>query len=144
MPRSFGFWGRCRPRGTIYGVLLDELVTRTIWAPCKASELALTTICIVAVSSFVLDYPFAQRLYPRAREADAHLRTLGTPVVLSDGDTVLQPRKVQRSGLWDAFDGCTERNACSMQRRARTAAVRGTPGARMAAHFVISVVRAVP
>lgn len=57
------------------------------------------------MSAFMLDYPFAERFYPGALDAIARLRTLGTPVVLSDGDIVFQPRKVQRSGIWDAVAG---------------------------------------
>jgi FMN phosphatase YigB (HAD superfamily) len=57
------------------------------------------------MSQYLLEYPFASRLFPRALEAIAHLRTLGSPVVLSDGDIVFQPRKIQRSGIWDAVDG---------------------------------------
>jgi FMN phosphatase YigB (HAD superfamily) len=60
---------------------------------------------LLAMSDFLLEYPFAARLFPRALEAVAHLATLGRPVVLSDGDIVFQPRKIQRSGLWDAVDG---------------------------------------
>ncbi len=60
---------------------------------------------LLQMSAFLLEYPFAQRLYPRALEAIAHLGRLGTPVILSDGDMVFQPRKVQRSGLWDAVAG---------------------------------------
>jgi FMN phosphatase YigB (HAD superfamily) len=60
---------------------------------------------LLQMSAFLLEYPFAQRLYPRALDAIAHLRTLGLPVVLSDGDVVFQPRKVQRSGIWDAVAG---------------------------------------
>ena len=60
---------------------------------------------LLRISGFLLDYPFAARLYPRALEAIAHLRTLGLPVVLSDGDVVFQPRKIQRSGIWDAVEG---------------------------------------
>ena len=60
---------------------------------------------LLLVSQFMLEYPFAERLYPHALEAIAYLRTLGLPVILSDGDTVFQPRKIQRSGLWDAVDG---------------------------------------
>ena len=33
-----------------------------------------------------------------------HVQQWGTPVILSDGDAVFQPRKVERSGLWQAFD----------------------------------------
>jgi FMN phosphatase YigB (HAD superfamily) len=57
---------------------------------------------LLAMSEFLLEYPFAARLFPRALEAVAHLSTLGRPVVLSDGDVVFQPRKIQRSGIWDA------------------------------------------
>jgi hypothetical protein len=57
------------------------------------------------MSEFLLEYPFAARLFPRALEAVAHLNTLGRPAVLSDGDIVFQPRKIQRSGIWDAVEG---------------------------------------
>ncbi len=60
---------------------------------------------LLLMSSFLVDYPFADRLYPGALDAIAHLRTLGLTVILSDGDVVFQPRKVQRSGLWDAVEG---------------------------------------
>ena len=60
---------------------------------------------LLQMSAFVLDYPFAERLYPAALDAIASLRTLGLPVILSDGDIVFQPRKIQRSGLWDAVQG---------------------------------------
>jgi FMN phosphatase YigB (HAD superfamily) len=60
---------------------------------------------LLAMSEFLLEYPFAARLFPGALEAVAHLRTLGLPVVLSDGDIVFQPRKIQRSGIWDAVEG---------------------------------------
>lgn len=57
------------------------------------------------MSSFLVDYPFAERLYPGALDVIAHLRRWGPAVILSDGDVVFQPRKVQRSGLWDAVEG---------------------------------------
>lgn len=60
---------------------------------------------ILRLASYFLDYPFKTRLYPQAGEVVAHLRTLGTPVILTDGDVVFQPRKVVRSGLWDAVEG---------------------------------------
>ncbi len=60
---------------------------------------------LLQMSAFLLDYPFAERLYPGALEAISSLHALGTPVVLSDGDVVFQPRKVQRSGVWDAVQG---------------------------------------
>jgi len=60
---------------------------------------------LLDMSQFLLEYPFAGRLFPNALEAIAHLRKLGMPVVLSDGDIVFQPRKVKRSGIWDAVEG---------------------------------------
>jgi FMN phosphatase YigB (HAD superfamily) len=52
-----------------------------------------------------VNYPFAQRLYPNAIDAVKHVRSWGEPVILSDGDAVFQPRKVESSGLWDVFEG---------------------------------------
>ena len=60
---------------------------------------------LLQMSAFLLEYPFASRLYPRALEAIAHLDELGLPVIFSDGDVVFQPRKIQRSGIWDAVQG---------------------------------------
>ncbi|HTN65101.1 MAG TPA: HAD family hydrolase [Burkholderiaceae bacterium] len=60
---------------------------------------------LLLMSGFLLDYPFADRLYPDALQALAHVRHWGRTVILSDGDAVFQPRKVQRSGLWDAVEG---------------------------------------
>jgi len=60
---------------------------------------------LLLMSSFLVDYPFASRLYPGALDAIRHLRTLGPTVILSDGDVVFQPRKIQRSGLWEAVEG---------------------------------------
>ncbi|HKB52383.1 MAG TPA: HAD family hydrolase [Ramlibacter sp.] len=60
---------------------------------------------LLLMSRFLIDYPFADRLYPGALAAVAHLGRFGPTVILSDGDVVFQPRKVQRSGLWDAVGG---------------------------------------
>jgi FMN phosphatase YigB (HAD superfamily) len=60
---------------------------------------------ILGMSSFMVDYPFGARVYPGALDAIRHLRTWGQTVILSDGDVVFQPRKIHRSGLWDAVDG---------------------------------------
>jgi FMN phosphatase YigB (HAD superfamily) len=60
---------------------------------------------LLEMSQYLLDYPFASRLFPRAFEAIAYLNTLGSAAVLSDGDIVFQPRKIQRSGIWDAVGG---------------------------------------
>jgi FMN phosphatase YigB (HAD superfamily) len=60
---------------------------------------------LLGMSDFLLEYPFAERLFPQALDAVAHLRTLGLPVVLSDGDIVFQPRKIRRSGVAAAVEG---------------------------------------
>lgn len=60
---------------------------------------------LLMMSSFLVDYPFANRLYPGSIDALDHVRIWGPPVILSDGDVVFQPRKVQRSGLWEAVEG---------------------------------------
>ena len=60
---------------------------------------------LLSMSSFLLDYPFADRLFPAALEVLKRLRGLGPTVILSDGDVVFQPRKVERAGLSEAVDG---------------------------------------
>ncbi len=66
---------------------------------------AMTDPRLLQMSSFLVDYPFADRLYPGALAVIEHLRRWGPTVILSDGDVVFQPRKVQRSGLWNAVQG---------------------------------------
>jgi FMN phosphatase YigB (HAD superfamily) len=60
---------------------------------------------LLETSLFLVDYPFARRLYPLSREAIERLQRWGLPVILSDGDVVFQPRKIARSGLWEAVEG---------------------------------------
>jgi FMN phosphatase YigB (HAD superfamily) len=60
---------------------------------------------LLLMSSFLVDYPFARRLYPGALDVIKHLRKWDPTVILSDGDVVFQPRKVQRSGLWETVEG---------------------------------------
>jgi FMN phosphatase YigB (HAD superfamily) len=60
---------------------------------------------LLEMSDWLIDYPFAERLYPGALELVERLRARGRPVILSDGDVVFQPRKIMHSGLWDAFRG---------------------------------------
>ena len=62
-------------------------------------------IQLLSMSSFLLDYPFASRLYPGALDVLKLLKTWGRTVILSDGDVVFQPRKVERSGIYQAVDG---------------------------------------
>jgi FMN phosphatase YigB (HAD superfamily) len=66
---------------------------------------SLNDMRLLLMSSFLIDYPFASRLYPGALDVVRYLRTKGLTVILSDGDVVFQPRKIERSGLWAAVDG---------------------------------------
>jgi len=60
---------------------------------------------LLAVSSFLVNYPFANRLYPGALDALERAREFGPTVILSDGDVVFQPLKVHRAGLFEAVEG---------------------------------------
>jgi len=60
---------------------------------------------LLAMSSYLMDYPFAERVYPNALEVLKRLRSLAPTVILSDGDVVFQPRKVERAGLARIADG---------------------------------------
>jgi len=62
-------------------------------------------IHLVSMSSFLVDYPFANRLYPESLDVLERFRSWGQTVILSDGDVVFQPRKVERSGISDAVEG---------------------------------------
>jgi FMN phosphatase YigB (HAD superfamily) len=60
---------------------------------------------VLQISLFLLHYPFAGRVYPGALDVIAGLRASGRTAILSDGDVVFQPRKIERSGLWAAVEG---------------------------------------
>jgi FMN phosphatase YigB (HAD superfamily) len=60
---------------------------------------------LLEVSLFMLDYHFANRLFPNSLDVIEHVRQWGPAVIVSDGDAVFQPRKIEDSGLFDAFDG---------------------------------------
>lgn len=60
---------------------------------------------LLLMSSFLLDYPFQDRLYPQSLDVLKRLGAFGRTVVFSDGDVVFQPRKVERSGIREAVDG---------------------------------------
>jgi FMN phosphatase YigB (HAD superfamily) len=57
------------------------------------------------LSFYLLDYPFANRLFPGSLDVIERLRTWGPTVILCDGDVVFQPRKIERSGLFEAVEG---------------------------------------
>ena len=60
---------------------------------------------LLSMSSFLVDYPFANRLYPGSMDVLEQFRAWGQTVTLSDGDVVFQPRKVERSGIFEAVEG---------------------------------------
>jgi FMN phosphatase YigB (HAD superfamily) len=59
---------------------------------------------VLHLSSYLIDYPFANRLYPESLDAIDYLKSFASVVILSDGDVVFQPRKIERSGLGSAVD----------------------------------------
>ena len=60
---------------------------------------------VLSVSSFLINYPFANRLFPNSLDVIDRMKTWGPVVILTDGDVVFQPRKIERSGLFEAVDG---------------------------------------
>ena len=60
---------------------------------------------LLAVSRFLINYPFADRLFPNSLDVIGHVKQWGAAVLLTDGDVVFQPRKVERSGLYEAVAG---------------------------------------
>ena len=60
---------------------------------------------LLTVSHFLVNYPFANRLYPNSLDVIESVKPWGPAVILSDGDVVFQPRKVERSGLFEAVEG---------------------------------------
>ncbi len=93
-----------------YFAILEELYAELGYADYLGAlqRYRLENMCdprLLMMSSFLVDYPFATRLYPGSLDALEHVRAWGPTVLLSDGDVVFQPRKVQRSGLWEAVEG---------------------------------------
>lgn len=60
---------------------------------------------LLTVSRFLVNYPFADRLFPQALEVVQYVKSWGGTAILSDGDVVFQPRKIERSGLFEAVEG---------------------------------------
>ncbi len=103
--RQFGRESRDR-YWTIFEALRVELGYADYLGALQRYRLgALNDPRLLLMSSFLVDYPFADRLYAGALDVIEHLRAWGPTVILSDGDVVFQPRKAQRSGLWDAVEG---------------------------------------
>jgi FMN phosphatase YigB (HAD superfamily) len=90
----------------IFEALRDELgYADYLGALQRYREGAMNDPRLLLMSGYLVDYPFADRLYPQALAAIQHLDRWGSTVILSDGDVVFQPRKIQRSGLWNAVEG---------------------------------------
>ena len=105
LEREFGAESRDR-----YWAIFEELRAELGYADYLGAlqRYRLEDMCdprLLMMSSFLVDYPFANRLYPGSLDALEHVRSWGATVILSDGDVVFQPRKVQRSGLWEAVEG---------------------------------------
>ena len=100
------FGGRARAR---YWALFEDLRSRLGYADYLGALERyrcedLHEPRLLRMASWLVDYPFAERLYPGALGVVAHAARMGRTVILSDGDAVFQPRKVERSGLWRAFE----------------------------------------
>ena len=105
LERAFGAAERAR-----YWAIFARLREESGWADYLGSLQAFRTGLdgnpdLLDMSEFLLQYPFAARLYPHALDSIAYLATLGRPAILSDGDIVFQPRKIRRSGIWEAVLG---------------------------------------
>lgn len=105
LERDFGPGGRARYRAIYEQVRAERGYADYLEALQRFRGDLDDEPAMLALSTFVLDYPFHERLYPGALETVAHLAALGRPVILSDGDIVFQPHKIRRSGLWDAVQG---------------------------------------
>lgn len=105
LEREFG--PSCRDRyWAILERLFDELGYRDYLGALQQFRVENPhEVRLLSLSSFLVDYPFANVLYPRALDVLARLRTRGSTVILSDGDVVFQPRKAERSGIWTAVGG---------------------------------------
>jgi hypothetical protein len=86
--------------------LVDELGYRDYLGALQRCRIAYPhNPRLLEMSFYLLDYPFMDRLYPNALSVLERLRGWGQTVIMSDGDVVFQPRKVQRSGIWQAVGG---------------------------------------
>jgi len=105
LEREFG--AACRDR---YWMILEQLFSELgyrdyLGALQRYRAERPRDIHLLSMSSYLVDYPFANRLYPGALDVIEQFRGWGRTVILSDGDVVFQPRKVERSGISEAADG---------------------------------------
>jgi FMN phosphatase YigB (HAD superfamily) len=105
LEREFG--AACRDR---YWAILEQLFTELGYRDYLGALQHYRVehpqdIHLLSMSSFLVDYPFANRLYPGSLDVLERFRAWGQTVILSDGDVVFQPRKVERSGIFEAVEG---------------------------------------
>jgi FMN phosphatase YigB (HAD superfamily) len=105
LEREFG--AACRDRyWAILEQLFDELGYRDYLGALQRYRVEHPKdIHLLSMSSFLVDYPFANRLYPGSLDVLERFRDWGQTVILSDGDVVFQPRKAERSGIFEAVEG---------------------------------------
>jgi FMN phosphatase YigB (HAD superfamily) len=105
LEREYGT--ECRDRyWTILEDLMKELGYRDYLGALQRYRMEHPTdVRLLAMSSYLVDYPFANRLYPGALDVLDRLCSWGQTVILSDGDVVFQPRKVERSGIYETVEG---------------------------------------
>jgi FMN phosphatase YigB (HAD superfamily) len=97
-------------RGKRYWKIFEKLRSRVGYADYLGALQSYRTeypheLRLLTVSHFLINYPFANRLYPNSLDAIEHVKKWGPVGLLTDGDVVFQPRKVDRSGLYEAVDG---------------------------------------
>jgi FMN phosphatase YigB (HAD superfamily) len=97
-------------RAQRYWVLFEELRTELGYADYLGALQRYRSeyprdLRLLTLSKFLINYPFANRLFPNSLDVVEHVKQWGPAVILSDGDVVFQPRKVERSGLFDVVDG---------------------------------------
>lgn len=99
-----------RERGDRYWEIFEELRAELGYADYLGALQRYRVECpydshLLTVSTYLVNYPFANRLYPNSLDAIEHCKRWGPVVILSDGDVVFQPRKVERSGLFESVEG---------------------------------------
>jgi FMN phosphatase YigB (HAD superfamily) len=99
-------------RAQRYWTLFEQLRTRVGYADYLGALQRYRSeyphdVSLLAVSRFLIDYPFANRLFSDSLDVIEHVNQWGVAVLLTDGDVVFQPRKVDRSGLYETVGGCT-------------------------------------
>src|SRR5918911_5777530 len=99
-----------RERSDRYWTIFEELRAELGYADYLGALQRYRVECpydshLLTVSTYLVNYHFANRLFPNSLDVIEHCKQWGPAVILSDGDVVFQPRKVERSGLFEAVEG---------------------------------------